>query len=92
MLDFLGFIHWLTANGHFEAAKYFFDNHFRYGVEMEAKNNEGSTARNLAILAGDQDIADQLMIWEIENYITVARIRHKMMAGLKEMLPRWKDR
>ena len=85
-------IHWLAANGHFEAAKYFSDNHFRYGVEMEAKNNEGNTARNLAILAGHQEIADQLIIWEIENYITVARIRHKMTAGLKELLPRWKDR
>jgi hypothetical protein len=32
------------------------------------------------------------LIWEIEDYRTVARIRHKMTAGLKEMLPRRKDR
>ncbi|WP_115284315.1 hypothetical protein [Pseudomonas fluorescens] len=63
-----------------------------FNVDIDAKNNEGNTPRNLAILADHQDIAQQLLIWEIDNYITAVRIRHKMIAGLKEMLPRRKDR
>ncbi|MND70430.1 hypothetical protein D3C80_619340 [compost metagenome] len=63
-----------------------------FGVDIDAKNNDGNTPRNLAILAGHQDIAEQLLTWEIDNYITSVRIRHKVSAGLKEMLPRYKDR
>lgn len=85
-------IHWLAANGHFKAAKHFSEKHFMFNVDIDAKNNEGNTPRNLAILADHQDIAQQLLIWEIDNYITAVRIRHKMSAGLKEMLPRRKDR
>ena len=85
-------VHWLAANGHFKAAKYFSEKHFMFGVDIDAKNNDGNTPRNLAILAGHQDIAEQLLTWEIDNYITSVRIRHKVSAGLKEMLPRYKDR
>lgn len=83
-------LHLIAANGHFKAAKYFSEGHFRFGIDLDAKNNEGNTARNLAVLAGHQDIADQLLIWEIENYITCTRVRHKIIAGLPEMLPRRK--
>lgn len=85
-------IHWLAANGHFKAAKHFSEKHFMFNVDIDAKNNEGNTPRNLATLADHQDIAQQLLIWEIDNYITAVRIRHKISAGLKEMLPRRKDR
>ncbi|MOA59728.1 hypothetical protein D3C78_1844140 [compost metagenome] len=63
-----------------------------YGIDLDAKNNEGNTARNMALLADHQDIAQQLLIWEIEDYIDAVRIRHKMRAGLKEMLPYRKQR
>jgi ankyrin repeat protein len=85
-------IHWVAANGHFKAAKHFSEKHFMFNVDIDAKNNEGNTPRNLAILEGHQDIAQQLLVWEIDNYITAVRVRHKISAGLKEMLPRRKDR
>ena len=85
-------MHWVAANGHFKAAKYFSEKHFMFNIAIDAKNNEGNTSRNLAILAGHQDIADQLLIWEIDNYIIHARVRHTITAGLKEMLPRRKNR
>lgn len=80
-------IHWIAANGHFKAVKNFTEKHFRFNVDLDAKNQDGDTPRNLALLAGHDDIANQLLIWEIEDYITRARIRHKISAGLKEMLP-----
>lgn len=83
-------IHWLAANGHLKAAKYFTENHFMFGVDLDAKNHDGNTPRNLALIAGHSEVASQFLIWEIEDYITSARIRHKMTAGLKEMLPRQK--
>jgi ankyrin repeat protein len=83
-------IHWVAVNGHFKAAKYFSEKHFMFSVDIDAKNNEENTPRNLALLAGHQDIADQLLIWEIDDYITSARIRHKISAGLTDMLPRRK--
>jgi ankyrin repeat protein len=55
-------IHWLAANGHFKAAKYFSEKHFMFNVDIDAKNNEGNTPRNLAILEDHQNIADQLLI------------------------------
>lgn len=54
---------------------------------MNAKNNEGNTARNLAILNGHHDIAQQLLIREIDNYIGATRIWHEMSAGWTWMLP-----
>lgn len=85
-------IHWLAANGHFKAVALFCEKHFMYGIDIDAKNNEGNTPRNMALLEGHQDIAQQLLIWEIENYIDSVRIRHKMIAGLEEMLPYRKRR
>ena len=85
-------IHWIAANGYFKAAKYFSEKHVMFNIAIDAKNNQGNTPRSLAILAGHQDIADQLLIWEIDNYIRHARVRHKITAGLKEMLPRRKGR
>ncbi|VFB22028.1 Uncharacterised protein [Pseudomonas fragi] len=52
----------------------------------------GILRANLAVLEDHQDIAQQLLIWEIDNYITSVRVMYKMSAGLKEMLPRRKDR
>ena len=85
-------IHWLAANGHFKAVKHLTEKHFMFNVDIDAKNHEGKTARNLAVLEKYQDIAQQLLIWEIDNYITSVRVMYKMSAGLKEMLPKRKDR
>lgn len=85
-------IHWLAANGHLKAVKHFSEKHFMFNVDIDAKNHDGNTARNLAVLEDHQDIAQQLLIWEIDNYITSVRVMYKMSAGLKEMLPRRKDR
>lgn len=83
-------IHWLAANGHLKAAKYFTEKHFMFNVDLDAKNHDGNTPRNLALIAGHSEVARQFLIWEIEDYITSARIRHKMTAGLKDILPRQK--
>lgn len=83
-------IHWLAANGHLKAVKYFTEKHFMFNVDLGAKNHDGNTPRNLALIAGHSGVASQFLIWEIEDYITSARIRHKMTAGLKDMLPRQK--
>jgi len=80
-------IHWIAANGHLKAAKNFTEKHFRLSVDLDAKNHDGNTPRNLAVLAGHEEIANQFLIWEIEDYITGARIRHKISAGLKDILP-----
>lgn len=45
-------IHWLAANGHLKAAKYFTEKHFMFNVDIDAKNHEGNTPRNLALIAG----------------------------------------
>ncbi|MNR55938.1 hypothetical protein D3C85_1764130 [compost metagenome] len=58
-----------------------------FELDMNAKNNEGNTARNLAILYGHNDIAEQLLIREINNCISAARIWHEMSAGWTWMLP-----
>lgn len=83
-------IHLVAENGHFKAAKYFSEKHFMFNVDLDAKNDAGMTPRNLALLAGHQDIADQLLIWEIESWITSTRLRYQLKAGLKEMLPKRK--
>jgi ankyrin repeat protein len=85
-------IHWIAANGHLKAAKYFTEKHFMFNVDLDAKNHDGNTPRNLALIAGHSEVARQFLIWEIEDYITSARMRHKMTAGLKDMLPRQKSK
>jgi len=81
-------IHWIASNGHLKAVMYFTEKHFMFNIDLDAKNHAGNTPRNLAVLAGHLDIVNQLMIWELDDYILSARIRHKMSAGLKEMLPK----
>jgi ankyrin repeat protein len=81
----------LVINGHFKTVKYFTDNYNMFELDMNAKNNEGHTARNLAILHGHHDIAEQLLIREINNCISAARIWHEMSAGWTWMLPRRND-
>ena len=80
-------IHWLAINGHFKAVRYFTDSYRMFELDMNAKNNEGNTARNLAILHGHHDIAQQLLIREIDNYISATRIWHEMSAEWTWMLP-----
>ena len=52
-----------------------------------AKNSEGNTARNLAILSGYHEIAEQLLIREIDNYISAWRTWHEMSTGRSWMSP-----
>lgn len=80
-------IHWLATHGHFKAVRYFTDSYKMFELNMNAKNNEGNTARNLAILNGHHDIVEQLLIREIDNYISAARIWHEMSAGWTWILP-----
>lgn len=80
-------IHWLAINGHFKAVRYFTDNYRMFELDVNAKNSEGNTARNLAILNGHHAIAELLLIREIENYISAALIWHEMSAGWTWMLP-----
>jgi ankyrin repeat protein len=76
-------IHWLAINGRFKAVRYFTDNYMMFELDMSAKNNEGNTARNLAILNGYPEIAEQLLIREIDNCICAAIIWNQMPAGWK---------
>lgn len=76
-------IHLLALNGHAKAIKYFTDNYLMFSLDLNAKNNEGNTARNVAMLAGHQDIADQLLIREIDCCISAARIWHQMFLRRK---------
>jgi ankyrin repeat protein len=80
-------IHWLAIHGHFKAVRYFTDNYRMFELDMNAKNNEGNTARNLAILNGHHDVAGQLLIREIDNYISATRLWHEMSAGWTGKLP-----
>lgn len=84
-------VHWLAANGHFKVVRYFTDNYRMFELDMNAKNNEGHTARNLAILKGHHDIAQQLLIREIDNWISAACIWHQMSAWWAWMLPNRAD-
>lgn len=74
-------MHWLAGNGHFKAVKYFAENYRQFGLDINAKNHEGQSARNVAMLAGHPDIAQQLLIREIDNYQGAARLWHEMSAG-----------
>lgn len=58
-----------------------------FNIDIDAKNNDGYTVRNLALFASHVEIAESFLVWEIDNYITCVRIRHMMRSGLKEMLP-----
>lgn len=50
-------IHGLAISGHFKAVRYFTNNYLMFELDMNAKSNDGNTARNLAILNGHHDIA-----------------------------------
>ncbi|EKT4532156.1 ankyrin repeat domain-containing protein [Pseudomonas sp. 22373] len=75
-------LHWLAANGHSKAANYFAKHFSKYCLDLNAKNNEGHTARNVAILAGHHDIAARLLIGEIDNYLQAARTWQQMLATM----------
>lgn len=75
-------LHWLAANGDGKAVKYFCNRYMKFGLDLNAKNNEGHTARNVAQLAGYPDIAAQLLIREIDNYLGAAQIWQQMCGKL----------
>lgn len=53
-----------------------------FGLDLNVKNNEGHTARNVALLAGYPDIAAQLLIREMDNYLGAAQIWQQMRGRL----------
>ena len=75
-------LHWLAANGHSRAAIYFSKRYGMYCVDLNAKNNHGHTARNVAMLAGHHDIAAQLLLGEIDNYLRAAHTWQQMRATM----------
>ncbi len=77
-------LHLIAEHGHIKAAKFLSENHFRMGIFIYPKNNFGQTPRNLSLSAGHQEIASQLLIWEIENYIMKGRIRRDLDSGFVE--------
>ena len=77
-------LHVLAINGHLKAVRYFTANRLLFELDMNAKNSEGLTARNLATFNGHHGIAQQLLMCEIDNCISAARIWHEMSAGRAE--------
>lgn len=75
-------LHWLAVKGYGKAVKYFCNRYMMYGLDLNARNNEGHTARNVALLAGYPDIAAQLLIREMDNYLGAAQIWQQMRGGL----------
>lgn len=71
-------LHCLAANGDGKAVKYFCSRYMMFGLDLNAKNNEGHTARNVALLAGYPDIAELLLIREIDNSLGAAQIWQQM--------------
>lgn len=74
--------HWLAVNGHAKAAKYFANRFMMFSRDLNARNNEGPTAQNVTMLVGHHDIATQLLIREIDNYLGAALIWQQMCARL----------
>lgn len=74
-------LHLIAEHGHVKAAKFLSESHFRLGISIYPKNNFGQTPRNLSLSAGHQEIASQLLIWEIANYIMKGRIRRDLDSG-----------
>ncbi|MCE0849497.1 ankyrin repeat domain-containing protein [Pseudomonas asiatica] len=73
-------LHWLAVHGHSKAANYFANHYRTFCLDLSARNNEGHTARDVARLAGHHDIAAQLLIREIDNYLGAAYIWQQMCA------------
>jgi ankyrin repeat protein len=71
-------LHWLLVNGHLKAARYFIDRYVTFGLDLGAKNHQGSTVRNIALLNGHHALAQQLLTAEIENCIRALRLWREM--------------
>ena len=62
-------LHWLLINGHVKAARYFIAHYDAYGLDLNAKNHQGNTARTVALLHGHHALAQQLLSAEVDNCI-----------------------
>lgn len=71
-------LHWLLINGHLKAARYFIAHYVTYGLDLNAKNRQGYTARNIALFNGHHALAQQLLTAEIDNYIQALRLWREM--------------
>jgi len=71
-------LHWLVINGHLKAVKYFTERYASYGLDLNAKNRRGETARTLALANGFHETAQQLLTAEVDNCIGALRIWREM--------------
>ena len=71
-------LHWLLVNGHLKAARYFIDRYVTFGLDLGAKNHQGNTVRNIALLNGHHALAQQLLTAEIDNCIRALRLWREM--------------
>ncbi|PRN05273.1 hypothetical protein A0O30_08280 [Pseudomonas sp. LLC-1] len=75
-------LHWLVANGQRKAVNHFARHYRKFCLDLDAKNNQGHTARNVATLAGHHDLAAQLLNREIDDYLGAARTWQQLCATL----------
>jgi ankyrin repeat protein len=71
-------LHWLVINGHLKAVKYFAERYRSFGLDLNAKNHQGETARNIALGNGFHETAQQLLTAEVDNCIGALRIWREM--------------
>jgi ankyrin repeat protein len=71
-------LHWLLINGHLKAARYFIDRYLVFGLDLSAKNHEGNTVRNIALLNGHHELAQRLLAAEIDNCLRALRLWREM--------------
>ncbi|WP_367394209.1 ankyrin repeat domain-containing protein [Pseudomonas sp. X4] len=75
-------LHWLAANGQSKAVNYFARHYRKFCLDLDAKNNEGHTARTVASLAGHHHLAAQLLNREIDDYLGAARTWQQLCATM----------
>lgn len=71
-------LHWLLINGHLKAARYFIAHYVTYGLDLGAKNHQGNTVRNIALLNGHHALAQRLLTAEIDNCLRALRLWREM--------------
>ena len=71
-------LHWLLLNGHLKAARYFIDRAMTFGLDLGAKNHQGNTLRNIALLNGQHELAQRLLVAETDNCLRALRLWQDM--------------
>jgi ankyrin repeat protein len=71
-------LHWLLVNGHLKAARYFIDRYVTFSLNLSAKNHQGNTVHNIALLSGHHALAQRLLTAEIDNCLRALRLWREM--------------